>query len=68
MKTVRRPLALNARWHRHHPMPPRATLEQRIAWHEAHVHNCACRPMPVSLIEAARRLRGRPVASPGRAS
>ena len=59
MKTLHEPVALNSIWHMRHRLPPDATLEQRIAWHEAHVHNCACRPMPISLVEAARRLRAR---------
>lgn len=64
MKTTHRTAAMNATWHRHHPMPPWPTLEQRIAWHEAHVHACGCRPMPVSLVEAARRLRRAAIAAP----
>lgn len=56
MKTTHKPPRLDATWHRHHPMPPRATLEQRIAWHQAHVHACGCRPMPASLVAAARAL------------
>jgi hypothetical protein len=37
---------MNAAWHRAHPMPRNATLDQRIAWHSAHAWNCGCRPMP----------------------
>jgi hypothetical protein len=37
---------MNAAWHRAHPMPRNATLDQRIAFHSAHARNCACPPMP----------------------
>jgi hypothetical protein len=40
---------LNRDWHRSHPMPPKATLEQRYAWHLDHERHCACRPMPEKL-------------------
>jgi hypothetical protein len=68
MKTLHKPLALNTLWHMRHRMPPGATIEQRIAWHEAHVHNCSCRPMPVRLVEAAKRYRGRAAARVSRRS
>lgn len=46
----------NEAWHRRHPMPERASLEQRIAWHQAHAKACACREIPRSLrAELARR-------------
>lgn len=38
------PAALNAAWHRAHPMPPRPTPAQRLKWHEAHAKHCGCRP------------------------
>ncbi|MEX0853915.1 MAG: hypothetical protein WD036_11635 [Bauldia sp.] len=34
---------INAAWHRAHPMPKTATLDQRIAWHIAHAQACGCR-------------------------
>lgn len=37
-------MAINAAWHKANRMPRNATLDQRIAWHEAHLKNCACRP------------------------
>jgi hypothetical protein len=59
MKTTHLRPGVNAQWHRHHRMPPDPTLDQRLAWHEAHVHNCGCWPMPASLVDAMRRrLRG----------
>jgi hypothetical protein len=57
MKMTHLPPGLNATWHRRHPMPAGATIEQRVAWHEAHVHHCGCRPMPAHLVDVARRLR-----------
>jgi len=42
---------LNKQWHDAHPMPQRATLEQRIAWHREHEEHCACRPVPETLRE-----------------
>jgi hypothetical protein len=42
-------MALNREWHRQHRMPPRATREQRIAWHVTHAAACACRPIPDSI-------------------
>jgi hypothetical protein len=49
---------LNREWHEQHRMPARATLDQRIAWHEAHANACGCRPMPASVV-AALAERGR---------
>ncbi len=47
---------INAAWHEGHPMPPRATLDQRVTWHVAHAKACGCRPMPASVIaELTRR-------------
>jgi hypothetical protein len=46
---------LNAAWHKKHPMPPRATVEQRIAWHLDHARQCACRPIPAKLHAEIRR-------------
>jgi hypothetical protein len=51
---------MNRTWHQRHPMPPRATFEERCLWHEKHAKACACRPVPRSLEpfvgEAVRRL------------
>ena len=43
---------LNRAWHEQHRMPPRATLDQRIAWHRAHARACGCRPIPQRVAEA----------------
>jgi DNA-3-methyladenine glycosylase I len=42
-------MPLNSRFHEAHPMPARATLEQRLAWHLEHQKRCGCRPIPASL-------------------
>jgi hypothetical protein len=47
---------LNAKWHAGHPMPERATLAQRVRWHQLHARACGCRPMPKTVVaELARR-------------
>ena len=40
---------MNGEWHAAHPMPPKATLEQRVQWHKEHQKHCACREVPKSL-------------------
>jgi len=34
---------INAAWHKKHPMPKNATIEQRITWHLDHLKHCGCR-------------------------
>lgn len=46
---------MNREWHAAHPMPPRARLEQRLAWHLAHATACGCRAIPRSLLEELER-------------
>jgi hypothetical protein len=41
--------ALHADWHKAHPMPAKATLEQRIQWHLEHHKKCGCRDIPEKL-------------------
>lgn len=36
-------------WHEQNKMPPKATLEQRLKWHQEHQKRCACREIPKSL-------------------
>ncbi|MEZ5318733.1 MAG: hypothetical protein R2752_15145 [Vicinamibacterales bacterium] len=60
-------MALNATWHRAHPMPPKATLEQRVRWHIAHAKACGCRRMPESIRREVRRLQARRRAAASRA-
>lgn len=42
-------MKLNKKWHLSHPMPKNPSLEQRIAWHQAHRKNCMCRDIPEKL-------------------
>ena len=56
---------LNAKWHDAHPMPPNATMPQRIAWHVAHQKACSCRPIPAGVV-AAMKTRGLATASRAR--
>jgi hypothetical protein len=46
---------LNAEWHRAHPMPPKATFEQRVAWHREHARHCGCRKPPPDIAERLER-------------
>ena len=55
--------AVNARWHAAHPMPPKATLDQRVRWHLAHAKACGCRPMPATVV-AALKPGARPTPTP----
>jgi hypothetical protein len=51
---------MNKTWHEENKMPPKATLEQRIRWHEEHGKHCACRKAPPSLQKAiAERLKAK---------
>lgn len=51
---------INAAWHAKHKLARNASLEERLDWHLAHAANCACRPMPPSIREAAAKAHGRP--------
>lgn len=48
---------INAAWHGKHPMPKRATLDQRVKWHIAHAKVCGCRAIPKSVLAELKRLR-----------
>jgi hypothetical protein len=50
-------MPINAAWHRDHPMPPKATLAERVAWHDEHARACGCREIPPKLREAVARRR-----------
>ena len=53
-------MPINAEWHRKHPMPPRASMAQRMRWHVAHAKHCGCRPIPATVrahIAAAKRTK-----------
>jgi len=47
---------MNKEWHRLNPMPPKATREQRIAWHVEHARECACRSVPESIRDEVQKL------------
>ncbi len=34
---------INREWHEAHPIPPKATEDQRGQWHSEHVDACDCR-------------------------
>jgi hypothetical protein len=46
---------IDREWHEAHPMPERATLEQRIAWHLDHAKHCGCRAMPARIRQEIER-------------
>lgn len=48
-------MKINKEWHLAHPMPKKATLEQRIEWHLEHHKNCHCREIPPRLVEEIKR-------------
>lgn len=47
---------MNRAWHLAHPMPEKATREQRVAWHAEHARACGCRPVPEPLKADVARL------------
>jgi len=49
---------INAVWHKANRMPVRATLDQRVTWHLAHLKACQCRTDLPSTIVAELRRRG----------
>jgi hypothetical protein len=51
-------MPLDAAWHDAHPMPNKATLDQRIAWHTEHAAACGCRPMPATMVAEIARRKG----------
>ena len=58
-------MAMNASWHKAHPMPRNPTDEQRTAWHVEHAKECGCRPIPPRLAEKLRAHRPK-AAAPAR--
>jgi hypothetical protein len=56
---------INATWHRKHPMPKPATMDQRIRWHLAHARACGCREIPKTVVA---ELRSRGLAVPRQAT
>ncbi len=47
--------SINREWHLKNKMPKNPTLEQRIAWHQAHEKYCNCRPIPDKLLAKMNR-------------
>lgn len=43
-------MAINKEWHLQNKMPPKATFEQRVAWHLEHQVECTCAPIPKKLL------------------
>jgi hypothetical protein len=48
---------MNARWHAAHPVPKKASLDERVQWHVAHAAHCACRDIPATVAAELRRRR-----------
>lgn len=47
---------INAGWHKLHPMPENATIDQRIEWHLQHLQHCQCRTdLPEKLKEEMKK-------------
>jgi hypothetical protein len=61
---------VNERWHREHPLAPRASFEQRLHWHREHAQACGCRPVPgpIAAALAARAAAGASGAKPSGSS
>jgi hypothetical protein len=47
-------MKINKDWHLANPMPKKPTFEQRVEWYLEHQKNCACRPIPVKLVNEMR--------------
>ncbi|HEV8547705.1 MAG TPA: hypothetical protein VGQ57_01735, partial [Polyangiaceae bacterium] len=54
------PRGVDARWHAAHRLARNATLDERVAWHQAHAEACACRAMPASIRAELERRRATP--------
>jgi len=53
-------MAIDKDWHAIHPMPAKATLDERVRWHVAHAKACGCRAIPATVVRELER-RGRRV-------
>jgi hypothetical protein len=54
-------MAINASWHRGHPMPENPSMDDRVRWHEEHSEQCGCRSIPDDVgKELAKRHRRKP--------
>ncbi len=55
---------INAEWHKANRMPARATLDERVAWHLAHLKACACRTdLPETVLAELKRRGIKPPSS-----
>jgi hypothetical protein len=59
---------MNVKWHGRHVLPKRASLEQRLEWHREHQAQCACRPIPLKLLEQMQPSSGKTAAAAGPAN
>ena len=48
-------MKINRQWHAIHPMPKYPTFEQKVKWHQEHQKNCACRAIPLELLEEMKK-------------
>ncbi|MEO8182116.1 MAG: hypothetical protein ABI895_25045 [Deltaproteobacteria bacterium] len=55
---------MNLKWHERHVLPKRASLQQRIEWHQEHQAECACRPIPARLLEQMQPSSAQTTSSP----
>jgi hypothetical protein len=47
---------INAAWHKANRMPARPTLDERVAWHLAHLKACVCRTdLPATILAELKR-------------
>lgn len=44
-------MAINKDWHLQNRMAKNAAFEERVKWHQEHIKNCTCAPMPKKLLE-----------------
>lgn len=42
-------MKINKLWHKKNPMPPKASLSQKMQWHVDHARECGCRPIPKNI-------------------
>jgi hypothetical protein len=55
---------INVEWHKANRMPARATLDERVAWHLAHLEACRCRTdLPGTILAELSRRGIKPPAS-----
>jgi hypothetical protein len=50
-------MKINKEWHEKNKMPKKATLKEKIRWHEDHEKNCNCRDSTSHLIKLKAMLK-----------